>query len=96
MRCGFLGVEVGLDGQGVVLAMAGEHGLGGGFQLGGLAFEVGTGAALGLAGVARQLDAVDGEHLAADQSLPVADVEHLGEELGDVVAQRRTRRRRWW
>jgi hypothetical protein len=29
----------------------------------------------------------DGKHLAADQALPVAQVEHLGKELGDVVAQ---------
>jgi hypothetical protein len=39
------------DGQGVVLAVAGEHGLRGGFHLLGLTQEVGTGAALGLAGV---------------------------------------------
>ena len=49
--------QVGFDRQGVVLAMTGEHGLGGGFHLVGLALEVGTGAASGLAGVARQLDA---------------------------------------
>lgn len=69
--------------------MALEHGLGGGFQFGGLMVEVGAGAALGFAGVAGQLDAVDGEHLAPDQALPVADVEDLAEDAGDVVAERR-------
>ena len=58
-----------------------------GFEFGGLVFEVGTGAALLLAGVAGQLDAVDGEHLAPDQPLPIAQVEDLGEETGDVVSE---------
>jgi hypothetical protein len=37
--------------------VAGEHGVGGGFHLGGLTLEVSTGTAFGLAGVTRQLDA---------------------------------------
>ena len=49
--------------------MAFEHGLGRRFELARLTLEVGTGAALGLGGIARQLHAVDGEHLAADQVL---------------------------
>jgi hypothetical protein len=61
--------------------------LGGGFELGGLTLEVGAGPALALRGVAGQFDAVNGEHLAADESLPVAQVQHLGEEAGDVFAQ---------
>jgi hypothetical protein len=50
-----------------------EHGLGGSLELPGPVQELGPGAASMLAGVARQLDAVDGEHLAADEPLPVAD-----------------------
>ena len=50
---------------------------------------VGAGAGLGFAGVTRQLDAIDGEHLAADEALPVAEVEHLAEDGGDVIAQAR-------
>lgn len=63
-----------------------DHGLGGLFHLLGLAQEVGAGAASGLAGIARQLDPIDGEHLAANQALPVADHEYLGEQLGGQVA----------
>lgn len=61
--------------------------LGGGFHLGHLALVVGPFARFGLAGVGRQLDAVDGEHLAPDESLPVADHQDLGKELGHRVAQ---------
>ena len=84
----FLG-EVGFDGQRVVLPVAFEHLLRGRFEFVGLVREVGPRAALGFGGIARQLDAVDGEHLAADQSLPVAEVEHLSEELGDFVTEAR-------
>jgi len=43
-------------------------------------------AAFGLGGIAREFDAVNGEHLAPDQPLPVAEVEHLTKDAGDVVA----------
>lgn len=84
---GVLGGQVGFSRQGVVLPVAGEHDLGGGFEFAGLPLEVGASAAPGFAGIAGQLDAVDGEHFPADQSLPVAQVEDLGKEFGDVVAQ---------
>jgi hypothetical protein len=83
---GFLG-EVGLSWQAVVLAVAGEHLLGGGFELVGLMGEVSPGATLGFGGVAGQLDAIDGEHFPADQALPVAEVKHLGKELGDLLVE---------
>jgi len=67
--------------------VAGEHVLRSGFKLGGLALEVGTTAALGLAGVGGQLDAINSEHFAADEALAVTQIQHLGKELGDVVAQ---------
>ena len=51
--------------------------------------EVGTGAALLLAGVGRQFHAVDGEHLASDQTLAVAQAEHLSKDAGDVVGKTR-------
>jgi hypothetical protein len=68
---GFFLPPVGFDRLVVFFAMAFEHDAGGGFELGGLVFEVGAGAALLFAGVAGQLDAVDGEHLASNQSLTV-------------------------
>ena len=39
----------------------------------------------GFGGVARQFGAVYGEYLPADQALTVAEVKHLGEELGDFL-----------
>jgi hypothetical protein len=48
---------------------------------------VGTGAALSLRCIAGLFDAVDGEHFPTDKALPVAQVEDLGEEFGDGVAQ---------
>ena len=66
--------------------MAGEHDLDSGIELVGLTLKVGTGAALGFRGVAGKFDAIDGEHLATDQTLPVADGEHWGEQVGNVVA----------
>ena len=84
---GRLGGPVGLNRQGVVLAMAGEHLLSRLFELGGLLLEVGAGTALALAGVAGQFDAIDGEHLAADQALPVAEVDHLTEDGSNLVAE---------
>ena len=83
---GFLG-EVGFVGQAVVLAVAFEHLLGGGFEFVGLVGEVSAGAAFGFGGVAGQLDAVDGEHFAADQALPVAEVEDLGKEFGNFFVK---------
>ena len=41
-----------------------------------------------LAGVAGQLDAVGGEHLAADQALGVTGHQHLREQRLDLIAQR--------
>ena len=82
----FLG-EVGFCGQRVVLAVAFEHLLGGGFEFVGLMREVGTGAAFGFGRIAGQLDAVDGEHFLPDQALPVAEVEHLREEFGDFLIE---------
>jgi hypothetical protein len=83
----FFLAEVGFGGFLVCFAMAFEHDAGSGFEFDGLVFEVGTGAALLLAGVARQFDVVDGEHLAPDQPLAVAQIEDLGEEAGDVVRE---------
>ncbi len=60
-----------------------DHFLPGGFEFIGLMGEVGPRAALGFGGVAWELDAVDGEHFSADHALPVTEVEHLSEELGD-------------
>ena len=74
---GFLD-EVGFSWQAVVLAVAFEHLLGGGFEFVSLMGEVGPRAALGFGGVAGQLDAVDGEHVPADQALPMAEKQHLG------------------
>ena len=66
-----------------------EHDRGGSFELGGLVFKVSAGAALLVAGVAGGFYAIDGEHLAPDQILAVAQVEDLREDAGDVVGQAR-------
>ena len=58
---GFFGLEVGLNGTPVFFTMPLEHDTGSGFELGGLALEAGTGATLGLGGVARQLHAINGK-----------------------------------
>src|SRR5690606_27049384 len=83
----FLGPEVGLAAAGVVPAVPLQHGPGGGFELGGLPLEIRAGPAPGLAGIAWELDAVDGEHLASDQALPVAQVEDVGEDPRNLVAE---------
>ena len=44
-------------------------------------------AALGFRGIGGQLHPVDGEHLPADQSLPIADREDLGEDLANGRTQ---------
>lgn len=51
--------------------------------------KVGAGAARLFGCVAGQLDAVNGRHLASDQTLPVAQVERLGKDASKVVGQRR-------
>lgn len=51
-------------------------------HLGGLTQEVGPRAALRFRGVARELHSVDGKHLAPNQTLPITDHQHLGEDLG--------------
>jgi hypothetical protein len=66
--------------------MPGDHLLRGGFEFGGLMFEVGAGATAGLGGIAGELHAIDGEHLATEQALAVTDGEDGAEDLGDVVA----------
>jgi hypothetical protein len=67
--------------------MALQHGVCGSFQFGGLPREVGAGAAFGFGGVAGELDAIDGEHLAPNQSLPITEVEYLGEDGCNIVTQ---------
>ena len=76
----------------VVLALPFDHGLGGLFHLLGLAQEIGTGTAPGFAGIAWQLDAIDGEHVAPDQALTITHGEHLGEQLGGQIAHGRNER----
>ena len=76
--------------------MAREHRLHGSFELASLTFEVGAGAAFALGGVAWEFHPVAGEQLAADQALAVADEQDLGEDMGDVFAEARSRSRRWW
>lgn len=68
--------------------MAREHRLRSRFELVGLTQEIRPRAAALLGGVARQLDAVDGEHLASDQPLTITDREHLGEDLRNLVTER--------
>lgn len=77
------------DRQGVVIAVTGKHGLGRRFESLGLSGKVGTGATLLLAGVAWELDAINREHRPSDQALSVTEVENLGEEPGDILAQTR-------
>lgn len=79
--------KIGFDGLAVCCAMSFEHDAGGGFEFGGLVFEVGSGAALLFGCIAGKLDAVDGEHLAPDQSLPITQVEDLGKDAGDVFGE---------
>src|SRR3989338_8442614 len=85
---GFSGLKIGFVGTLICFTMPFKHHLGSSFKLSCLALEIGTGAALCLGGVARQFHAINGEHLPTDQTLLVADEEYLGEDAGDVVAQR--------
>ena len=87
----FFGSQVRLNAVLVCFAMPFEHGLGRRFKFVCLSFKIGTGAALGFGGVARQFYAVDGEHFAPDQALLVADEEYLGENAGNIVAQGRNK-----
>lgn len=66
--------------------MPGEHARRGGLQLLRLPLEVGALAAAPLRRIARELHPIDGEHLAADQSLLVADRQDGGEDVRDVRA----------
>ena len=76
-------------GRRIVLgAMPGQHRLRRRFELVGLANEIRARAAALLGRMARQLHAIDREHLATDQALSIADQERLGEDLRDLVAQR--------
>ena len=68
-----------------VLRLVQGHDLGGGLvQPLGTVGQLGVGAAALFAGVAGQLDAVDGEHGLADQAQAVAGHEHLGEQRADL------------
>ena len=60
----------------------------GGFEFRRLAFEVRPRPAPPLGRVARELHAVDREHLAADEALRVADRNDRREHAGDVLAER--------
>ena len=73
-------------GGGIGVAVLGQHRLRRLLHLRGLALEIGARAGLGFAGVTGQLDTVDGEHLAPDQALPIAERQHLGEQLGGQIA----------
>jgi hypothetical protein len=76
-------IQTRLDAVGVLFAMPLQHRCGGGLNLHQLLLELGPRAALALAGVARQLDPVDGEHLPPDQPLAQADRNHRGKSLGN-------------
>ena len=65
----------------ISLPVARQHLLGSLFHLLGLALVVAAGTALRLTGVGRELDAIDGKHLPANQALPITDHQHLGEQL---------------
>lgn len=67
--------------------MALQHRFGGSLQLVRLLSKLGAGAAPGFGGIAGQFDPIDGEHLPADQVLLVAQVQHLGKDLADLIPQ---------
>jgi hypothetical protein len=67
------GRQIGLDGPAVRLPMALEHRGRGRFEFRGMALEVGARAAAALRRMTRELDAVNGKHLAADHALSIAD-----------------------
>ncbi len=71
---------------GICFPMALQHRLCRGFELGRLALEVRPRAAPALRRVARQLHAVDGEHLASNQALPIADRQYRCKHPGNVLA----------
>jgi len=74
--------------QPIRLAMPCEHRRRGRFQFGRLLFEIGTRPTPVFRRIARQLHAIDRKHLAPDQSWRVADGQHSGKDLRDVVVQR--------
>jgi hypothetical protein len=86
--CRGLHRQIGFDGPRVVLTMALQHGHRRDFELGGLPFEVHPRPTPMLGRVAGELHAIDGEHLAPDQPLGVADRDHRSEHPRDVRAQR--------
>jgi hypothetical protein len=95
----FPGSDIRLRVTRVIASMSRQHRLRCGFELGRLALEVRAGPAPCFARVARELHAVDGEHLASDQSLTVAQVEDLRENVGDFIAEASDKggdRRRMW
>lgn len=77
----------GFRGQGIGGPMARENRPRRGFQLRGLALKVRPRAAPPLRGVAGELYPVDGEHLAPDQALGVANRDHRPKHPRDVLAQ---------
>lgn len=86
---GFTLFILGIGGGAVRFPVLAQHLLGGFLPLVEWVLEVCAGAGLGFAGVGRELDPVDGKHLAADQSLAVAQGEHLCKKLGGEVAHLR-------
>jgi hypothetical protein len=79
------GLKIRLGGLIVLLAVTLEHHGGSRFQLRPLLLEVRPRAALALARIARQLHSVDGEHLLTDQALALANANHCGKDLLDVL-----------
>lgn len=71
----------------VAITMGRQHGLRGGLVRPGLPLEVDATPAAGLGCIAGEFDAIDGNHLRADESLAIADGEYGAEDLGDVLAQ---------
>ena len=88
----FLGTQRWLRVAGVSLAVALKHRLHGGLHLLRLMLEVGARAAALLGGVGGQLHAIDGEHLAPDQALGVADQQYLLEHFANQVPEARDER----
>jgi hypothetical protein len=67
--------------------MAGEHGRAAASILSAWRWKSARVPLLALAGIAGQLDAVDGEHLAADEPLAVADEQDVLEQRPDLAVQ---------
>ena len=84
----FLERERRLDGQRIGRAMPFDHGARHGFEFGRLLLDVGPRATPSLRRVARELDAIDGEHLVTDEPVIVADRDDRAEHVGDILAER--------